>query len=543
MKQYNKTDLDNSLQEHLKANSQTLESWLNSPFYIDGDVVGEFWSYIKKAPAVAVIGDYDCDGITASYIMTKAVKELYPDKKMYVRIPKRFTEGYGINGKIIEEVKTKLPVGSAVITVDNGIAAGELLEGLEKDGYHVLMTDHHTLKEGCSVPDVTMAIDPAVPECSKGFGFTKWCGAAVAFKLAEQMVSEELSKEIETFAGIATIADCMELTGGNWGLVRKAIESFRKDTAPESLKAMLIGMRQDPKFADEDTFGFYLGPLFNAAGRLTDNGATRVLKYLLNPTEEGVTELIELNDQRKALRDEEYELVKAVIKEEKIENNCPLWVFVPNLHEGIVGILAGQLTEEFKVPAIVVTNLHDNPNVYKGSARTAGDINIFEYLSSLGDVFERMGGHPGAAGLSITKENFEKVRNVSCDKPISIASNGVPEERYHISTEDIPEINDILKSYRPFGEGNPAPLFDINVNTAKDDVRMIGKDHNHLCIEERGKFKVTHWFHDPNNLSDKHIFGLYGRISGTAYCGVETPTLNADGIYDISIEKERGRGK
>lgn len=544
MKIYNRTDLEKTLQEHMHANPQTLEEWLNSPFYIDGDVVSEFWRYITNAPAVAVVGDYDCDGITASYIMAKSIKELYPDKTMYIRMPKRFTEGYGINKKIIEEIKTKYPVGTVVITVDNGISSGELLEDLEKDGYRVLMTDHHSLREGCSVPNVSMAIDPAVEECSKGFTFTKWCGAAVAFKLCEQMISEELSKELETFAGIATIADCMELTGGNWGLVKKTINTFRENKAPGSLKALLIGMRQDPEFANEDTFGFYLGPCFNAAGRLKDNGAMKVLKYLLKPSEEGVSELIQLNSTRKALRDEEYVLVKNYIEENNLRDKCPIWVNIPNLHEGIVGILAGQVAEEYGVPAIVTTNLPDDPDMLKGSARTAGEVNIFEYLQGLGDVFEKMGGHPGAAGLTISKENFEKVKNIPCKKPeMALGDSTVPGNAIHISTSDIPEINTVLKTYRPFGEGNPAPIFDINVNTAKDDVRMIGADKNHLCIEERGKFKVTHWFHDPNNLSDKHIFGLFGKIQGTAYCGIETPTLNADGIYDISEERSRGRGK
>ncbi len=538
MKRYKKEELKQSLQRNLKADENTLKSWMENPAYIDGDLVGEFWGYIQKAPAVAVVGDYDCDGICATRNMAKSIKEIYPDKKMYLRIPKRFSEGYGLNEKIIEEIEQRLPKGSVVITVDNGIAAAPLLERLEEDGYKVLMTDHHVLREGNKIPNVTMAIDPAVEGCDRGFSYKKWCGAAVVFKLCEQMVSEDLAKEMEVFAGLATVADCMELSAENWALVRRTIDTFHKSKAPESLKNMLIQMGQDPRFANEDSFGYYLGPCFNASGRLLDNGATKVLKYLLNPSEEGLSELINNNNQRKELRDNEFLIVKEYIEKEGIAGNCPIWVDIPELHGGIVGILAGQVTEEYGVPAIVMTHDKDDPYHLHGSARTAGEIDIFKYLTSLGDVYEKMGGHPGAAGLAMTRENFDKVKNISCDRPKDVTPAGVvPQDAYHIYKEEIPEINDILSEFRPFGEGNPAPAFDMTVNTKEDQVRMIGKEKNHLCIESKDhSYKVTHFFHDPNDLSDKHVFGLYGKISGSYYCGIETPTLNADGVYDLNGE-------
>ena len=540
MKRYRRDDLKQTLQRNLKADENGLKSWLESPAYIDGDLVGEFWGHIQKAPAVAIVGDYDCDGICATYCMAKTIKEVMPDQKLYLRIPKRFSEGYGLNEKIVEEIEARQPKGSVVITVDNGIAAADLLERLEADGYKVLMTDHHILREGNRIPNVTMTIDPSVAGCDKGFSFKKWCGAAVAFKLCEQMISETLAKELEVFAGIATVADCMELTAENWALVRKTIESFHCSKAPEALKNMLLQMGQDPRFANEDSFGYYLGPCFNASGRLLDNGATKVLKYLLNPTEEGLTELVNNNNRRRELRDNEFQIVKEYIEKEGIAGNCPIWVDIPELHGGIVGILAGQVTEEYGVPAIVLTHSKDDPYHLKGSARTAGEIDVFKYLQSLGDVYERVGGHPGAAGLSMTRENFEKVRNISCDRPKDVTPAGVvPKNAYHIVKEEIPEINDILEAYRPFGEGNPAPAFDMTVNTKTDSVRMIGKEKNHLCIEGKDhSYKITHFYHDPNDLSDKHVFGLYGKISGSYYCGIETPTLNADGVYDLGGEKE-----
>lgn len=541
MKIYKKEELRKNLQRNLKADENTLKNWMENPAFIDGDLVGEFWGHVQKAPAVAVIGDYDCDGICSTYIMAKSIKSVVPDMRMYLRIPKRFSEGYGLNEKIVEEIENKLPKGSVVITVDNGIAAADLLERLETDGYKVLMTDHHVLREGNRIPNVTMTIDPSVPGCDKGFTYYGWCGAAVAFKLCEQMVPETLAKELEVFAGVATVADCMDLKAENWALVRRTIDSFHSGRAPETLKNMLLQMGQDPRFANEDSFGYYLGPCFNASGRLLDNGATKVLKYLLTPTEEALLELISNNSQRKELRDNEFQVVKEYIEKEGIAGNCPIWVDIPELHGGIVGILAGQVTEEYGVPAIVMTHSKDDPTHLKGSARTAGEVDIFKYLQSLGDVYERMGGHPGAAGLSMTKENFDKVKNIGCERPKDVTPVGVvPQNAYHIIKEEIPEINEVLQEFRPFGEGNPAPFFDLAVNTKEDSVRMMGKEKNHLCIEDKNhSYKVTHFYHDPNSLSDKHVFGLYGKISGSYYGGIETPTLNADGVYDLNGEKEQ----
>ena len=146
MKRYNPERLQQELQNQLHASPQTLQEWLHSPFYLDGDLVSEFWRHIKNAPKVAIVGDYDVDGVCAAFETIKAIKEVCPGKPIYARLPRRFSEDYGMNQNIVNEIKEKCPKGSVVITVDNGISAADLLEGLEKDGYTVLMTDHHELK-------------------------------------------------------------------------------------------------------------------------------------------------------------------------------------------------------------------------------------------------------------------------------------------------------------------------------------------------------------------------------------------------------------
>lgn len=537
---YTENELENLLLEKLKATEDILNDWEINPYYMDSKVVGEFWDNIYKAPAVAIIGDYDVDGICATYIMGESIQKVCPGKKMFLRIPRRFSEGYGLNEKICEEIKAKLPKGSVVITVDNGITSADLLENLEKDGYIVLMTDHHILREGCKIPNVTMALNPSVPELSEAFDFKKWCGAGVAFKLCEQMIPKELARKLETFAGLATIADCMELTGGNWGLVRKAIRSFRERKAPLNLSNMLIMMNQNPLFVTEHSFGFYLGPCFNAAGRLLDNGGSLVLKYLFSPTEDKLKQLIDLNNTRKKLRDEEYILVKQEIERSGQTEACPIWVNIPNLHEGIVGILAGKVAEEYGVPAIVTTPSEKDSNILKGSARSVGDFNIFHYLSDMNDLFEKMGGHSGAAGLSIHRDNFEKAKKHQISKQVFKLKNEKIIDLY-IHPEEIPSIFHILSKYRPFGEGNPEPRFvlDIDLNEEKGFV-YLGKEKEHLVLDNQ-KYKITHWSHLPNELSNKSYFRSYGNILETNFKNIGTPTFDIISIEDIIDDKEKTR--
>lgn len=353
--------LEKELYKQLDINASTLKEWETDTYPVDGYIISKFWKEIEKAPYVQIVGDYDVDGICASHILSTSIRSLYPQKKVSVRIPRRFSEGYGINDVIADELITKLPSDSLIITVDNGIAAANVLERLRTYGFTVIVTDHHEAKENTPLPVVDMLIDPAVTNIPNPLTGKYWCGAGVAFKLCEPMLKEEIRKELECFAGLATVADCMELKEGNWALVRRAIKTFREKKAPKSFKMLLKEMGKDANFCNEEDFGFYLGPAFNAPGRLLDKGAIEVLKYLYNPTEEDCKQIVFLNNERKRIRDEEYEQIKTYIFENGLADTYPLWVSYPNLHEGIVGILAGKLAEDFKRPAIVLTNIESTP--------------------------------------------------------------------------------------------------------------------------------------------------------------------------------------
>lgn len=531
-----------SLQERIKSEVERLSGnkytdyakWQKENYLADGDVVSKFWDLIESAKVIVIIGDYDVDGVCASYIMSTSIKSVYPDKEIHIRIPRRFSEGYGINNVIVEEIKNKYARGALIITVDNGISAGDKLELLEKSGYKVAITDHHVFT-GKKLPKVSFLLDPSVKGHDILCAGDYWCGAGVALKLVEQYVDETTKTSAEVFAGIATIADCVPLKKGNWVLVKKTISKIRRNQAPPQIQMLLRALNQDPKFCNEDTIGYYIGPAFNAPGRLEDKGASIMLKFLIsNPNLSSALAIAEINKQRKDLRDEQYERVTEYIENNGIENNCPIWVELPNLHEGIVGILAGKIAEDYNVPAIVLTEKEDG--TLKGSARTVGNIDILSYLLTCGANFISLGGHPGAAGMTMTKTEFDIGKEYQIDRPAEES-----DLRFiNISTNEIVDAYHELSKFEPFGMGNPAPMFSTAIDTRADFVKMVGADSNHLMATDPDlNWKVTHFHHIPNDLEDKEHFYVGGPISLQGFQGIGMPTLNGEIVFDISEGKER----
>ena len=529
MKTEHQIELTNKIEHQMGIHStEVLALWQTYDYLMDKNIVVEFWDKIKDAPAILIVGDYDVDGVCSSYIMSKAIKNIYPNIPVSIRIPKRFSEGYGINPKISEEIQRKLPKGSLIVTVDNGIAAAPVLEDLKAKGYNVIVTDHHELGNN-KIPDVDMVINPKAQPDKPIFQGDYWCGAAVAYKIAEQMVSDSLKKELECFAGIATVADCMPLIEGNWGLVRRTMLNIREYKAPDSVLDLLKGLKQNPEALIEDSLGFYLCPAINAPGRLYDDGAKISLDYFLKPTKEKCERLVNENIKRRELRDGQLELLKQDIIEQGLNENCPIWVYRPGLHEGIVGILAGNIAEEYKVPAIVLTD-SETEGIIKGSARSAGNINIFNYLSEFSEYFKGFGGHAGAAGLSLPLENLNKIKlspKYQIERPNEDGhSNQIIMD---IDMREIKDMADVNEEFRPFGEGNNPPKFRVEANLNNDLYKMVGTPPVHLQISDPLKqFKVMHFFHEPNELKNDKEFSLTGQIHYDVYKGLHTAALVAD---------------
>lgn len=513
---------------------QDLSKWESDPYYMDNSTVIRFWDIIEKAPAVRIVGDYDVDGIMSSYILAKSIMSVCKNKPVKVRIPRRFSEGYGINRAIFDEILEKDPKGTLVITVDNGIACPELFEELESKGYPVIVTDHHQPGEH-RLANVQMVLDPQIPGQEEIFNGNYWCGAGVALKLCEQYLDEETAKRMEVFAGVATIADVMDLKEGNWGLVKRMMNAFREERAPEQLSCLISMLKQDPKFVNEETFSYYLCPALNAPGRLYDTGASQVLSYLVSPTVEKAKWLISVNENRKELRDTQTSRVVEEIFTQGLENDCPIWVSVPQLHEGIIGIIAADVAQKFGVPTIVLTEKEDG--TLKGSARSYGGINLFDYLNHCGAEFIKMGGHAEAAGMSILPSEMEKARLCQIPKP---QPNTEIVNSIYIDQQEIPDLYQESRIFEPFGKGNPKPVFSTLIDAKKDKVKMVGVEKNHMIVEgttDSGAYKIMHFHHEPNELKNKEKFLLYGTLTNSVFDGQETPALDGDIAADYDEQE------
>lgn len=436
------------------------------------------WDWCRSNPdeQITIVGDYDADGISATSIMYWIFTKMkWPRLKL--RVPKRFSEGYGLSEKIIDEIPSGL-----VITVDNGITAFNAIKKAKEKGLAVIVTDHHLApmdKDGYKVlPPADIVIDPAVDETSDCHDC---CGAAVAYYLARALYPQFRFKELQSLAAIATVADVMPLqTGYNRKMVIEGLSFINDKKNVPGLNRLLSDMNANGHF-DEEDIGFKIGPVFNASGRMFDSGANRVIRLLMSKRTDPVMSvyadaLLKTNEDRK-------EKVKEIMPKAltMAGDKKPIVIYLPSCKEGLIGIIAGQLTEKYHCPSIVFTDA-GVPGLLKGSGRSIDKIHLKNALDKIQDDIVGYGGHAGAAGLSIKKEMLSKFRE-DFTKAVGDIPN-IPEDIYY----DL-ELNpylaactaEELRAFAPFGQGNPKILFHMTVDLTNGSYRVIG-DGTHFMI-------------------------------------------------------------
>ena len=419
-----------------------------------------------KDKSVTIVGDYDADGICASSIILLSLRYL-GFKNVRVRIPKRFSEGYGLSQKIIDEIDNGL-----IITVDNGITAINEIESAKEKGLAVIVTDHHLPETEGKLPDADIVIDPkALPTSAD---FDGYCGAGIAYKLACRMLDEHedgnrIKKMLLPFAGIASVTDVMPLREENYVFVKDSLSKLTDQRyLTTGLYALICALNLSHHVSSKD-IGFKIGPSINAASRMKDDGADDVLRLLTfnGSYEEAVKmaeALVAVNEDRKEAKKTGLEKAHQIIEENCLFGDAPLVINIPDIQPGIIGIIAGSLADEFKIPAFVLSG----SGILKGSARTHGNYNVKEALDKVSELLEGYGGHVGAAGLSVSEEKFKELRaalqeNFSKDG-YELTATGNNEYVYDlaISAKDIPKAVSEVSSYEPFGEGNPEIRFKVD---------------------------------------------------------------------------------
>ena len=459
---------------------------------------------IREKQKIRVIGDYDIDGINATYILQEGLVRL--GAEVDTDIPDRIRDGYGLNRLLIDRAISDGV--DTVITCDNGIAAKEEIAYGKKLGLTMVVTDHHevpfTEVEGekqYQLPPADAVIDPKRVDCP--YPFDGLCGAGVAYKLVEALTeamgedSTDLDDLMENVA-IATIGDVMDLVDENRIFVRQGLEMLKR-TKNLGLRALMECTNIPKDGINPYHIGFILGPCLNASGRL--DTAKRALELLeakeLREAMVLAEDLKVLNDSRKELTEKGVKEAMDQIETSELKQDKVLVVYLPECHESIAGIIAGRIREHYSRPTLVLTKAETG---VKGSGRSIEAYDMFAELNRCRDLFLKFGGHKMAAGVSLPEENVEILRkrlNENC-----ILSWEDMAERIHIDMKlPFAYINeDLIREFSllaPFGKGNTRPLF-AEKNLRVYYPQIVGKNQNVL------KFQVQD---STGNRMDAVYFG------------------------------------
>lgn len=516
---------DEEIRRYLQGNL----SDLYSPWELYGmrEGVALLQKAIAEKKKIRVIGDYDIDGVCATYILLTSLKRVGADVDTV--IPDRIKDGYGINEQLIDGAKEDGI--QVIVTCDNGIAAGAQIAYAKELGMKVIVTDHHEVpfeenENGRleKLPPADVIINPKQESCP--YPWKGLCGGAVAWKLAAALyetcgISMEEAYKLLEFAAIATVGDIMELQDENRIIVKEGLKRIHR-TKNIGLKSLIEvnGLERDSVGAYH--IGFVLGPCINAGGRL--DTAKRALELFASEDKESADRLAgdlkALNDSRKELtKDGVEEAIEQVLNTGRRTERV-LVVYLPDCHESIAGIIAGKVKERFYRPTIVLTDAEDG---IKGSGRSISGYNMFEELSKVGELFTKFGGHPMAAGMSLPKENLQQLRrqlNENCtlteEDLMEKISIDIAMPIQYISEEFIEE----LKVLEPFGNGNSKPLFaerDFHVLQSQ----VFGKNKNTVKIygvNSAGCHMEGLYFGNPEEFLE--LLGKKDTISITYYPSV-----------------------
>ncbi len=412
---------------------------------------------IRQKKKIRVIGDYDIDGVMATYILYRGLTRCGAAADH--DLPHRIHDGYGLNRNLIDHAREAQV--DTIVTCDNGIAAIDEIAYARSLGMTVIVTDHHEV--GPVLPDADVVMNPHQGDCP--YPYKGLCGAAVAYKLIAALyeacgVPESESRALVEFAGFATVGDVMDLTGENRVLVKEGLRMLNR-TENKGLRALIRANRLEGKKISAYHIGFVLGPCLNAGGRLET--AKKSLALMLASTEQEADalalELLNLNEQRKTMTLEGCEQAAEMIDSGEMKNDKVLAVFLPDCHESIAGIIAGRLRERYCRPALVMTR---GENAVKGSGRSIEAYSMYDELQKCRDLFFHFGGHPMAAGFSMPEENVGELRR-RLNEYTALTWDDLAEKVQidaalpleYLSEKMIGE----LELLEPFGKGNNKPVF------------------------------------------------------------------------------------
>ena len=451
---------------------------------------------LSMRETVAVYGDYDVDGITSTCLLTDWLRSR--GLECYPYIPDRIGEGYGLNSAAIDTLHGKGV--SLIISVDCGITAAEEAKHAKEVGVDLIITDHHECREQ-TIPEAIAVIDPKQDDCM--YPNKDLAGVGVALKLvcAVEGKSEEIVERYADLAAIGTVADVVPLTGENRYIVRRGLERLRNPTRP-GLAALLRESGASEKKISSSTIGFLLAPRLNAAGRLGEVSVAGklLMTHDLKEANDLAGELCELNRRRQHLETEIWDDASGMI--DGRASSAPIVLASEKWHQGVIGIAASKLAEQYSRPTIMICLDGDKG---KGSCRSYGGFNLFDALSACAEYLEGFGGHALAAGLNIRRDKLRQF----CRAFSEYYEHNKPAERPTLCCDiqiTDPRILDMqgvgsLSRLEPYGSGNPKPTLCILGARLEKITPIGGGKHLRLGISYKGaEFECVFFSHCESEL-------------------------------------------
>ena len=537
---------DHQARAYLDCNAPLLDPFLMTDM---DKAAGRVGLAMSRGEKIAVFGDYDVDGITATCLLTDFLRRHGADAVSY--IPGRLEEGYGLNPIAIHQLHDEGV--KLIVTVDCGITAISEAELCRQLGIDLVITDHHECKQ--TLPAAIAVVDPHRPD--GGYPHKNLSGVGVAFKLASALCGsqETVLEEYADMVCLGTVADVMPLQGENRVFVARGLESLAHTRRP-GIAALMAECGCAPEAVSASSIGFMLAPRINAAGRMGQIDLAVELFLTDDPDKaaEAARGLCELNRQRQAVESEIYRQAVSMLPMGKPPEAIVL--ADESWHQGVVGIVASRIAEEYACPTFLICLDGEHG---KASSRSHGGFNLFASLSALSPLLESYGGHELAAGFTITRANIPEFRRQICALAAKFYTDDVPRTVLDVDCAVSPELLtlhnvDALQMLEPCGNGCPKPVLMVK-NLTIDRISMVGGGrHMRLRLCSGHTYLNAIYFSanpqtvsiQPGDLVDVAFTPQVNEFRGTRTVQMNVidirPSCNAECLPDAAPYRDMQRG-
>ena len=537
---------DRQARAYLDCNAPLLDPFLMTDM---DKAAGRVGLAMSRGEKIAVFGDYDVDGITATCLLTDFLRRHGADVVSY--IPGRLEEGYGLNPIAIHQLHAEGV--KLIVTVDCGITAVSEAELCKQLGIDLVITDHHECKQ--TLPAAVAVVDPH--RCDGGYPHKNLSGVGVAFKLASALCGsqEKVLEEYADMVCLGTVADVMPLQGENRVFVARGLESLAHTKRP-GIAALMAECGCAPETVSASSIGFMLAPRINAAGRMGQIDLAVELFLTDNPDKaaEAARGLCELNRQRQAVESEIYRQAVSMLPMGKPPEAIVL--ADESWHQGVVGIVASRIAEEYACPTFLICLDGEHG---KASSRSHGGFNLFASLSALSPLLESYGGHELAAGFTISRANIPEFRRQICALAAQYYTDDVPRTVLDVDCAVSPELLtlhnvDSLQMLEPCGNGCPKPVLMMK-NLTIDRISMVGGGrHMRLRLCSGHTYLNAIYFSanpqtvsiQPGDLVDVAFTPQVNEFRGTRTVQMNVidirPSCNAECLPDAAPYRDMQRG-